>query len=61
MFKDSTAVAKWNSPDYLNQHLGSFDIPIVKNGVVGTFQDDRMLVSSKTITFFASDVEVICW
>jgi hypothetical protein len=44
LFKDTIAVEKWVDADYLSSKLGNFLIPIVRDGVVGTMQDDRELV-----------------
>jgi len=44
LFKNTTALSKWKDPDYLPEKLGPFQIPIVKDGRVGTLQNDRELV-----------------
>ena len=45
LFANTTALQKWKSEDYLPTKLGGHTIPIVRNAVVGTLQDDRVLVS----------------
>ncbi len=41
---NTKAVENWKSPDYLSSKLGTYTIPIVRNAIVGTLQDDRVLV-----------------
>lgn len=45
MFLNTKAVEQWKSPDYLSSKLGNYTIPIVRNAIVGTLQDDRVLVT----------------
>ena len=46
LFKNSTAVEKWNTRDYLPTAFGEgINIPVVKDGSVGTLQDDRQIDS----------------
>lgn len=44
MFKNTKAINHWKEPDYLPSKLGNYTIPIVRNAIVGTLQDDRVLV-----------------
>lgn len=43
LFNGTRAVERWADVDYMSAKLGSFLIPVVRNGVVGTMQDDRVL------------------
>ena len=45
LFNGTTGVTKWATEDYLPTVFGNFTIPIVRNAVVGTLQDDRVVVS----------------
>lgn len=44
LFKESVAVKTWKSPERLASKLGDFNIPVVRNAVVGTLQDQREIV-----------------
>ena len=44
LFKDSVAVKEWKHGHRLNEFLGDFSIPVVRNAVVGTLQDHREIV-----------------
>lgn len=44
LFKNSTAVKEWKYDGRLSQFLGKFNIPVVRNAVVGTLQDHREIV-----------------
>ena len=44
--KNTSAVAHWNTRDYLPHLFGEdINIPLVKDGSVGTLQDDRQVES----------------
>jgi hypothetical protein len=46
LYRNSTAVKEWDSRDYLPAAFGeNINIPVVKDGSVGTLQDDRMIDS----------------
>mmetsp|Transcript_11812 Transcript_11812/g.21905 ORF Transcript_11812/g.21905 Transcript_11812/m.21905 type:complete len:358 (+) Transcript_11812:56-1129(+) len=46
LYSNSTAVQEWNNRDYLPAAFGEgINIPVVKDGSVGTLQDDRKIDS----------------
>ena len=45
MFADSPAATKWPTADYLSSKIGDFIVPVVRNGVVNTLQNDRGLMT----------------
>lgn len=42
LFKDTAAVQKWATPEYLDQYLGNFSIPVIQRATYGTDQQDRI-------------------
>lgn len=47
LFNKTSAHEKWGTPDYLPSKIGEFQIPVVRNGVVNTLQNDRGLMKFK--------------
>lgn len=45
LFSNTKAAQKWNTPDYLPSRIGKFIIPVVRNAVYGTNQNDRATAS----------------
>lgn len=57
LFNDSRAVNLWNSREYLAKAFGDNKIPVVRDGLIGTLQDDRFteLFSSAYQRVFESE------
>jgi hypothetical protein len=43
LFNDSRALKLWNDRDYLADAFGDHNIPVVRDGLIGTLQDDRFV------------------
>ena len=41
LFNDSRAAQYWNSREYLSDKFGDVKIPVVRDGLIGTLQNDR--------------------
>lgn len=48
LFNGTRAVTMWNSRDYLPNAFGDVEIPVVRDGRVGTLQDDRVVETFKS-------------
>ena len=44
LFNGTRATERWNDRDYLPRAFGDVEIPVVRDGSVGTLQDDRVVV-----------------
>lgn len=44
-FNGVPAMSKWTELDYLPREIGDFNIPVVRNAIVGTMQNNRDIVT----------------
>lgn len=44
LFVDTPAEKKWDQDGYLAEKIGKFEIPVVRNALYGTVQNDRMVM-----------------
>lgn len=45
LFKDTPAVQKWIDPEYLSAKIGDFEIPVVRQAIYNTLQNDRVIMT----------------
>ncbi len=43
LFNDTIGSKKWTEPGYLAKKLGKFIVPVVRNAIYGTLQNNRSL------------------
>lgn len=51
LFNGTRATSLWNSRDYLPKAFGDVSIPVVRDGRVGTLQDDRVVVRETQVAY----------